>query len=385
MPPRRSYKKSTAGCTTCKLRRVKCDEVQPICGNCTRRGIPCNFAPKAINSTPCSVSSPRQISGPDRQQLAKPSSPITLPPTWALGMVQPLELRLIHHCTMMVFSTIAVIQDDPVRYIWSTEIFQLAFQSGPLSPLLDILLGVSAHHLQTLDPTDISVASAASAYFDRGLRTCNEMLSQIDENPCLLFTSSVLIALQAVLSRQEIVCGESYVAPIPWFRALRGVNVIASAGRVRIMDSKFKALLLDVPEFPIDIMQADTTFTGVWDALAGIADLGNETAYGSAVKHLHWIYVLNQRGEETHSLRRKLLAFPSRVSPIFMSLLEANDPWALVITAHFFALIGLVDEIWWLQGMAKREILGLLTVVPEDWMWAMEWPIQQVQFLDIIL
>jgi len=92
---------------------------------------------------------------------------------------------------------------------------------------------------------------------------------------------------------------------------------------------------------------------------------------------------LSQREEEIHSLRRKLLAFPSRVSPLFISLLETSDPRVLVITAHFFGLIPLVDEIWWLQGMAEREILGLLTIVPEDWIWAMEWPLKQVQCFNI--
>ncbi|KAH6675099.1 hypothetical protein B0J14DRAFT_479519, partial [Halenospora varia] len=115
-----------------------------------------------------------------------------------------------------------------------------------------------------------------------------------------------------------------------------------------------------------------------------IAELEYGAAYESAFKYLHWVYILRQRGEEIYSLRRKLLAFPSRVSPLFISLLEMSDPRALVITAHFFfGLIPLVDEIWWLQGMAKREILGLLTVVPEDWMWAMEWPLKQVQYLYI--
>jgi hypothetical protein len=231
--------------------------------------------------------------------------------------------------------------DDTIHCIWSTEIFQLAFQNGPLNPLLDILLGVSAYHLQLLDPTDISVASAASIYFDRGLRTCNAMLSQIDESSCLLFASSILIALQSVLSRQELARGERYVVPIAWFCALRGVNVIASAGRPYIMDSKFRALLLDAPQFTVDVVQQDATFTGLWGALAAITELQYAAAYESAFKYLHWVYVLSQRGEEIHSLRRKLLAFPSRVSPLFISLLETSDPRALVITAHFFGLIPL--------------------------------------------
>jgi hypothetical protein len=224
-------------------------------------------------------------------------------------------------------------RDDAILSIWSTEIFQLAFQSGPLNPLLDILLGVSAYHLQLLDSTDIPAASAASIYLDRGLRTCNVMLSQIHEGWCLLFASSILIALQSVLLRQQVAHGERYVVPIAWFRALRGVNVIASAGRPYIVNSAFGVLLLDAHQYPVDIVQQDTTFTELWDAIEGMAELGYVAAYERAFKHLHWIYVSSQMGEDTHSLRRKLLAFPSLASALFISLLETSDPGALVITA----------------------------------------------------
>jgi hypothetical protein len=270
--------------------------------------------------------------------------------------------------------------DDTIAYIWSTEIFQLAFQSGPLNPLLDILLGVSAQHLKLVKPDDIFLSSAASVYFDRGLQRCNEMLSHIDKNSCLLFTSSILIALQSLLLRQELARREPYNVPISWFRALRGVNVIASAGRPWIVDSKLRALLLDAqPQAQMDHVEVDATFTELLVGVAGNSEPDHVAVYESAVKYLHWIYVLGQGGEEIYSLRRKLLAFPSRVSSSFMSLLETSDPRALVITAHFFGLIQMVDDIWWLQGMAHREITGLLTIVPENWMWAMEWPVKQIQ------
>jgi hypothetical protein len=153
MPPRRSYKKSRAGCGTCKLRRVKvgemgdahmvfitpppirireqiadsffpqCGEVHPICGNCKKRDISCNFATEATTPAPYSTSTLQLSPGTDRQSagcgevrntwlstattiLGEPPSPIPLPPlTWTLGSAQPLELRLIHHCTVMVYST----------------------------------------------------------------------------------------------------------------------------------------------------------------------------------------------------------------------------------------------------------------------------------------
>jgi hypothetical protein len=48
MPPRRSHRKSRAGCRRCKSRKIKCDEVHPRCGNCVKHGVPCDFESRDV-------------------------------------------------------------------------------------------------------------------------------------------------------------------------------------------------------------------------------------------------------------------------------------------------------------------------------------------------
>ncbi|EAL89294.1 Zn(II)2Cys6 transcription factor domain-containing protein [Aspergillus fumigatus Af293] len=52
MPSRRSHSKSHHGCTQCKGRQIKCDEVRPICGSCRRKQLPCNFQSFAPQTSP---------------------------------------------------------------------------------------------------------------------------------------------------------------------------------------------------------------------------------------------------------------------------------------------------------------------------------------------
>jgi hypothetical protein len=40
---RRAHKKSRRGCSSCKLRRVKCDERRPACKNCRDFGVACTY------------------------------------------------------------------------------------------------------------------------------------------------------------------------------------------------------------------------------------------------------------------------------------------------------------------------------------------------------
>lgn len=107
------------------------------------------------------------------------------------------------------------------------------------------------------------------------------------------------------------------------------------------------------------------------------------TVYVDAVRYLSWAHALHQAQEEKDIVRRHILAFPTAVPAQYISLLECHDPRALVITAHFFGLVTFVDEIWWLEGLANKEIMGILTLVPDNWLWAMQWPIEQIQHGDV--
>lgn len=69
--PRKGHKKSRGGCLTCKRRKVKCDEVAPLCGACKRLGMDCTFA------TEVRV---RKNDGVSGQVVLKPA--LNTDPTW---------------------------------------------------------------------------------------------------------------------------------------------------------------------------------------------------------------------------------------------------------------------------------------------------------------
>jgi hypothetical protein len=64
---------------------------------------------------------------------------------------------------------------------------------------------------------------------------------------------------------------------------------------------------------------------------------------------------------------RGALTFPATVSKRFVELLEERRPRALAILASFLALLKVVDNIWWLHGMARREVLGIVSLFNSDY------------------
>ncbi|KAA8573780.1 hypothetical protein EYC84_005341 [Monilinia fructicola] len=78
--------------------------------------------------------------------------------------------------------------------------------------------------------------------------------------------------------------------------------------------------------------------------------------------------------------RARILGFAATVSRRYIELLRQSDPRALVIAACFFAMTRIVDDIWWLQGVAKREVTGIFGLLPEEWWPKMDWPMRIANF-----
>jgi hypothetical protein len=87
MPPRRSHKKSRAGCRRCKNRKIKCDEVHPRCGNCAKHGVPCDFSNPDVleelavttNTSTESIGAPTPSPAPTVNFNSGPRTPLTRP------------------------------------------------------------------------------------------------------------------------------------------------------------------------------------------------------------------------------------------------------------------------------------------------------------------
>lgn len=118
---RLGIRKSRSGCTTCKTRRVKCDERRPACERCTSTGRECGGY-----KTPTSQSPPELLIAPVPDQLTHPSL--------RLGENRSRSFDFFLKCTAPVLG------GSLDRDFWCGDVLQLA-QTEPL--ILDTLLAIS--------------------------------------------------------------------------------------------------------------------------------------------------------------------------------------------------------------------------------------------------
>ncbi|KAL3417561.1 C6 zinc finger protein [Phlyctema vagabunda] len=384
MPPRRSHKKSKAGCQRCKLRKIKCDEVHPQCGNCVKHGVVCDFDGNAPSPTIYAQSS----SGSPRVSVSTPASHLSLNPGTPSEVVRvassfrdrethrSLELRLMHHWTAATSQTLSMTAGQ--KHAWQIDVPSIAYNS---QYLMDAILAVAALHLRVDNPDDQTVVRASHSYMASALSQYSSLLNKglSATNAEALFATSALIAFQASASRRfENHDGpDGYSLPLSWFHSFQGVKtvVMASWQWLRYSDRIFP-IINGQPALRLDLDPNRKSFfrgllEGMDEQLKGLDKaLAEETkrGYEHAVSFLDWAHRKPERS--------RILGFAATVSRRFVELIAEQDPRALVITSSFFAMTKVIDEVWWLNGVAKREVTGIMSLVPREWWSKMDWAVR---------
>lgn len=253
---------------------------------------------------------------------------------------------------------------------------------------MDAILAVSALHLRILQPDDRSLVRASHSYMASAIAQYSALLAQgpSESNAEALFCTAALIAFQASASRcadNGIDCDSdtAYVFPLAWFHSFQGVKTVVITSWQWLRNSqKMFPIINGQPPLVLDLDPERRGFFAY--LLEGIeressADMDSvvadtKRAYEHAVSMLNWAH---QKPE-----RARILGFAATVSRGYIELLKHQDPRALVIAACFFAMTRIVDDIWWLQGVAKREVAGTYSLLPEEWWPKMDWPMRIAHF-----
>jgi hypothetical protein len=285
-----------------------------------------------------------------------------------------LELKLLHHFTARTSQTFS--DTEPQKLAWQIDIPELAYDA---QYLMDAILAVSALHMRSVNPNDQSLIHASHGYMASALAQYSTLLnSGLSElNAEALFSTSALIAFQASASRRfdhENGAGQ-YALPLAWFHSFQGVKTVVMAAWPWLRTSdKVHPIINAQPALELILDPEHKMFfspllEGLGKHLESFPENSrNETqqAYEHAVAFINWAHA--------KPTRNRILGFAATVSRRYVELLCQHDPLAMVIAACFFALTKVVDNVWWLEGVAKREVNGILSLMPSEWWEKMEWP-----------
>lgn len=201
---RASKPKVRTGCTTCKIRRVKCDETKPSCYRCTSTGRKCDgyeyTRDQPSSSTALTVPCPPK-DPPTQSQLLLPSSlSVTFP-----GSAK--ERRIFHYFQVR---TIPAFAGSSELDFWKDLVLKVG-QQEPVVRNAIVALGTLHEDYQNRNGrfspdmnTDPSHREALALY-GKALRQLNDRLGERDRKSAkLALISSILFTCFEVLQRNNM-------------------------------------------------------------------------------------------------------------------------------------------------------------------------------------
>ncbi|KAF2011304.1 hypothetical protein BU24DRAFT_354912 [Aaosphaeria arxii CBS 175.79] len=249
---KRPHKKSRGGCTTCKRKKVKCDEALPSCAYCAQRDFECIYqrspnsqrSPSDTSEVPVEAYDPvsqdiEEIDIEDFNYLGSESSLNLLPAAQtAIGTLASHEIELLNQYQATTWTTVTVRKEEPiVEYLTKTWAPQAAL-SNP--HLLYTILSISASHSNSLVPSPRK-RHLADVYRQKAFSAYNKSLQNITNDnyetvllasmyiqvmvppPTLPCTDAEMLAW--VSSMMHITQGIRLIAGLKWSFGFEHLNV----------------------------------------------------------------------------------------------------------------------------------------------------------------
>ncbi|KAF5011776.1 hypothetical protein FDECE_2143 [Fusarium decemcellulare] len=369
-PAKLFHKKSRTGCQRCRARRVKCDEAKPICSHCTRLELTCIYD-RAKSPSDSKRSSPSASN--EAEVIADP------PESEAR---RKLELRLFHHFMSEAGPSLAV--DDISYNFWVPILTKKALESNSL---LYALCMVSALHSALFsENTDEEAADTCRMYLNMAIREHHKDVAEMSrENIDYICLTSSMLRLYGYVRLQERSL-QPYTPPIDWLRMLgSSTSVFRRAWDIVDKDPESVAFNMiktvadylddnENEEFRRDLMhlmsrEEPHELEESWDDEI-------EAGYAGALGLIGGIWKSMQKRDPAGSVGRRVIVFPMLVHKRFADLVVEQRPRALVILAHYFALLSMLRSMWWIGDAGSREVRAIVDAVPPEWQGHLSWPKQ---------
>ncbi|KAE8152394.1 hypothetical protein BDV25DRAFT_128066 [Aspergillus avenaceus] len=270
------HQKSRKGCFTCKQRRVKCDEAQPICGACAFRGENCSYPRSTTLTLELSSAAPRSPRRTNHttnalQPLDFRLDGLSTETPFLDQEINMADLRLLSR--FIVHTAKEMTPHAKRRPIWEQVIPDLASKKEYLMHLLLALAGehvlyqihMSGSHSEDIDDTQSSLPSYSQRelqleyhrviqHHQRGLEGFRQALTDISPATAeYVFCGSILIvaiSFASISTRAQSVTElglsrttEDKDLYIDWLHLVRGLSSVAHEHWFTLKLSRLRAML----------------------------------------------------------------------------------------------------------------------------------------------
>jgi hypothetical protein len=302
-------------------------------------------------------------------ELTKPM-PIT--PT-SSGNLSANDLRLMYHWTTFTYSSMGV--GDHMHNVLRFVLPELAFEN---EFLMNGMLGIASLHRQRLLPDAGNTQKQTDIYRFKALSSFRKAVAAVGPDSPNYEAALVMSILLVVLCSQDYNPEDGELTIVRWVVLYRGLSaIIMLRSHTGIVGTSvfpvFKRQITELTSVPV-------VPTVLMNMLATINPLDPDYEelpyYCKILDALGMLYASLHEDGLGAKLSIRVVAWPSYGSDQFARLARENRPRALVILAYYLVFMKLVKGIWWIEGIADREIKAISNIVGAKYASYMAVPIQ---------
>ncbi|KAI0900089.1 hypothetical protein F4806DRAFT_277981 [Annulohypoxylon nitens] len=420
------------GCFMCKLRKVKCNEDKPVCGNCLRFGFDCtpNASPtntalfvgpsnrtRGVGRSLRGRGRPRNnwaTTGGQRTSTAASSRTPPSPPSTkdttespesrpgaSLWATSDIELLLHYTSSTALSLSPHTSLDDPIAKFWAYNVPRMGLDHHFL---LRLIFSISAFHLTYLHPGErqaISYTELARQHYASGLAEFTIALNSPDaSNGGALLVASILVCYCTFAagpngSGDLLVCNTDVEAPSPCQTLIHGVRILRETLDPAVLYSGLMKPLFhnnpneDATQNSKPSCSREDCPSREWQkplgelrCLVTSSETPDTPCYIHALDELISIYEAvhgDESGTYTGPPEKKhIFGWLYRMKPPFIACLKRKERLALLILAYYAVLFQTMEKCWYLDGWMEHLILNINAVTGMGFSRWMQWPMSQL-------
>jgi hypothetical protein len=309
--------------------------------------------------------------------------------------------------------------DDPAKAAWQSCVPELARNH---QYLVDCVLSVASLHLGRLRENSEERAkmnNIAAARMNKAIASYRLELENVtQENAAALFASVTLTAVYlfrtsaidienlrasitpgTVIPRQDVI-DKMLSYAIRTIHGLRGPLTVLMSGWNYVVGGKMQHVAAR-KWWPTDCMPAtsraveeDRRLQRLEELWTGSEEGPRSVELSQALSILREVYALishltlpwtyppmtavpysvDDSTVGTLTDRGAIFVWAARISREYLQLVEARDPSALIILAHYAVLPGRVRNVWWLEGLGADVVTAIAMALGRESWSLLEWP-----------
>nr|POE90102.1 sterol uptake control protein 2 [Quercus suber] len=386
MPSKREHTKSRLGCAECKRRRIKCNEVAPRCGPCTKKGIVCEYSSLESVGATISILTQKSFASPTNRSDSG-STPTTTTTTKISKSSEspqrqrsddsfsPEDMLLMHHFTLHTSRTIGILDKEDYHDTWQRRVPQLAYQERYL---MHAVLALAAAHRSDFKTARHHYGRAINAF------TACERDRLSAEHADSIFCYCVLIMLITLaLESEDFEQSEDpIIGVVNFFNAARTATPMLSSIQPGLEKGEIQGLLqhmrgpLNLHDIPADISVSLDQIDRLMHDESRLRMPEDNVALSEAMANLRQYFRMVTVKPSTLAY---ILQWPLKLSAGYLALLQEGDPVALAMLCHWCVPLYHAPQRWFCGDWAQKVILMVVDKL-EDTVWRhlIAWPRSQL-------